>query len=70
MEGYVAKTSNTYTVYHALATRDVVCQVVQTGSPYATAQVDVERTSVNEVKVLFGQAVTNGDYRILITKIG
>tara|TARA_R100000900_G_scaffold7770_1_gene7858 strand:+ start:9886 stop:11463 length:1578 start_codon:yes stop_codon:yes gene_type:complete len=69
-QGYVAKTSNTYTVYHALATRDVVCQVVQTGSPYATAQVDVERTSVNEVKVLFGQAVTNGDYRILITKIG
>ena len=69
-QGYVAKTSNTYTVYHALATRDVVCQVVQTGSPYATAQVDVERTSVNEVNVLFGQAVTNGDYKILITKIG
>jgi hypothetical protein len=69
-QGFVSKTSNTYTVYHALATRDVVCQVVQVGSPYATAQVDVERTSVNEVKVLFGQAVTNGDYKILITKIG
>ena len=69
-QGFVSKTSNTYTVYHALATRDVVCQVVQVGSPYATIQVDVERSSVNEVKVLFGQSVTNGDYRILITKIG
>tara|TARA_Y100000592_G_scaffold1065_1_gene1658 strand:- start:394 stop:1950 length:1557 start_codon:yes stop_codon:yes gene_type:complete len=69
-QGYVAKTSNTYTVYHALGTIDVICQVIETGSPYATAQVDVQRSSTNEVKVLFGQSVTNGDYKILITKIG
>ena len=47
-----------------------MCQVVQVGTPYATVQVDVERSSTNEVKVLFGQSVTNGDYKILITKIG
>jgi len=69
-QGYITKSSNTYTVYHALATRDIMCQVVQVGTPYATVQVDVERSSTNEVKVLFGQSVTNGDYKILITKIG
>lgn len=69
-QGYITKATNTYTVYHALATRDIMCQVVQVGTPYATAQVDVERSSTNEVKVLFGQSVTNGDYKILITKIG
>ena len=69
-QGYITKSSNTYTVYHALATRDIMCQVVEVGTPYATVQVDVERSSTNEVKVLFGQSVTNGDYKILITKIG
>lgn len=69
-QGYITKATNTYTVYHALATRDIMCQVVQVGTPYATVQVDVERSSTNEVKVLFGQSVTNGDYKILITKIG
>ena len=69
-QGYITKTSNTYTVYHALGTIDIICQVIETGSPYATAQVDVQRSSTNEVKVLFGQSVTNGDYKILITKIG
>lgn len=69
-QGYITKATNTYTVYHALATRDIMCQVVQVGTPYATIQVDVERSSTNEVKVLFGQSVTNGDYKILITKIG
>ena len=69
-QGFVSKTSNTYTVYHALATRDVICQVVETGSSYETVHVEVRRSSTNEVQVLFGQSVTNGDYKILITKIG
>ena len=69
-QGYIAKSTNTYTVYHALNTRDILCQVVQVGSPYATINVDIRRSSANEVQVLFGQAVTNGDYKILISKIG
>ena len=69
-QGYITKSTNTYTVYHALNTRDILCQIVQVGSPYATVNVDIRRSSVNEVQVLFGQSVTNGDYKILITKIG
>lgn len=69
-QGYITKATNTYTVYHALGTVDIICQVVQTASPYATIFADVERSSTNEVKIAFSQSVTDGDYRILITKIG
>jgi hypothetical protein len=69
-QGYITKATNTYTVYHALGTVDIICQVVQTASPYATIFTDVERSSTNEVKIAFSQSVTDGDYKILITKIG
>jgi len=68
-EGTVTKSTNTYTVTHSLNSRDVACQVYHT-SNYDTVYVDVTRATVDTVEVAFGQSVTDGDYKILITKIG
>ena len=68
-EGTVTKSTNTYTVTHSLNSRDVACQVYHT-SNYDTVHVDVTRATVDTVEVAFGQSVTDGDYKILITKIG
>jgi len=68
-QGHITKSTNTYTVDHRLGTRDVACQVYHT-SNYDTVHVDVTRAAVNTVEVAFGQSVTDGDYKILITKIG
>ena len=68
-ESAVTKSTNTYTVTHSLNSRDVACQVYHT-SNYDTVHVDVTRATVNTVEVAFGQSVTDGDYKILITKIG
>ena len=79
-ESSVSKTSNTYTVTHGLGTRNVLCQVIETSSSastnsdkkHQTVNVDVDRpdNAGNTVDVLFGQTVTDGAYKILITKIG
>lgn len=68
-ESAVTKSTNTYTVTHSLNSRDVACQIYHT-SNYDTVHVDVTRATVNTVEVAFGQSVTDGDYKILITKIG
>ena len=68
-ESAVTKSTNTYTVTHSLNSRDVACQVYHT-SNYDTVHVDVTRATVNTVEVAFCQSVTDGDYKILITKIG
>ena len=65
----VTKSSNTYTVTHGLATRDVVAQVYETASPYETVQVDIARATTGTITVAFADTVTDGDYRVLITKI-
>ena len=65
----VTKSTNTYTVTHGLATRDVVAQVYETASPYETVQVDIARATTGTITVAFADTVTDGDYRVLITKI-
>ena len=65
----VTKSANTYTVTHGLATRDVMAQVYETASPYETVQVDIARATTGTITVAFADTVTDGDYRVLITKI-
>ena len=65
----VTKSTNTYTVTHGLATRDVVAQVYETASPYETVQVDIARATTGTITVAFADTVTDGAYRVLITKI-
>ena len=62
----VTKSSNTYTVTHGLATRDVVAQVYETASPYETVQVDIARATTGTITVAFADTVTDGNYRVLI----
>jgi len=79
-ESSVTKSSNTYTVTHSLGTRDVLVQVIEKGDSastnsdpkHQTVHVDIDRPddAGNTVTAAFGQAVTDGDYKILITKIG
>ncbi|QDP52688.1 MAG: hypothetical protein GOVbin3171_49 [Prokaryotic dsDNA virus sp.] len=73
-ESSVAKSSNTYTVTHGLNTRDVIVQVYDIygdGSTitYDTVHVDVERATVNTIKVLFAASVTDAHFKVLITKV-
>lgn len=65
----VTKSTNTYTVTHGLATRDVMAQVYETASPYETVQVDIARATTGTITVAFADTVTDGDYRVLVTKI-
>ena len=79
-ESSVTKSSNTYTVTHSLGTRDVLVQVIEKGDSastnsdpkHQTVHVDIDRPddAGDTVTAAFGQAVTDGDYKILITKIG
>lgn len=65
----VTKSVNTYTVTHSLDTRDVMVQITEADSPYETIHADVARATTNTITVAFTGSVTDGDYRVLITKI-
>jgi len=65
----VDKDTNTYTVTHSLNSRDVMVEVYHT-SNYDTIFVDITRATVDTITVAFAAAVTDGDYRVLIKKIG
>ena len=81
-ESSVSKSGNTYTVTHGLGTRNVLCQVIEHGGDntastsgdkkHQTVHVDIDRpdNAGNTVDVMFGGNVTDGAYKILITKIG
>ena len=68
-ESAVTKSTNTYTVTHTLSSRDLIVQVYDT-STYDTVFVDVARPTTSTVTVAFASSVTDGDYRVLIKKIG
>jgi hypothetical protein len=68
-ESSVTKSTNTYTVTHSLNSRDVMVEVYHT-SNYDTIFVDITRATVDTITVAFAAAVTDGDYRVLIKKIG
>jgi hypothetical protein len=58
-------TTATHTVTHNFNTLDVIVQVVEV-STGETVFVDVVRTGVNAVNVVFGSAPTAGQYRIIV----
>lgn len=68
-ESSVTKATNTYTVTHSLNSRDVMVEVYHTTN-YDTVFVDITRATVNTITVAFASSVTDGDYRVLIKKIG
>lgn len=68
-ESSVVKTGNTYTITHGLGSTDVIVQVIRDGTPYDTVFVDVERLSTTTVKISFENAVTDGDYKVLVFRL-
>ena len=68
-EATITKSTNTYTVTHTLNSRDLIVQVYNT-STHDTVFVDVARPTTSTVTVAFAASVTDGDYRVLIKKIG
>lgn len=55
-----------YAVTHGLNTRDVEVQTYATAAPYDTQFAEVQRTDANTVTVLFGQAPTSGQFRVVV----
>jgi hypothetical protein len=68
-ESSVTKSTNTYTVTHSLGSRDVMVEVYH-ATNYDTVFVDIARDTTDTITVAFAAAVTDGDYRVLIKKIG
>ncbi len=60
--------NTTYTVNHALGSRDVIVQLYDNSS-YDTVFADVVRTDTNNVAITFGAAPSTNDIRVLIQKI-
>ena len=68
-ESSVTKSTNTYTVTHSLGSRDVMVEVYH-ATNYDTIFVDIARDTTDTITVAFAATVTDGDYRVLIKKIG
>ena len=60
----------TINVNHNLGTRDVMVEIYETASPYATIRADIRRTTINQVQVITNTAIASNAAKILITKIG
>ena len=58
--------ATSYTVNHALATRDVAVHVYENSSPYAQVEADVEHTDSNNLTIKFASAPTNNQYRVVV----
>ncbi len=55
-----------YTVTHNLNTRDVAVAVIRNSGNYDDVGVDIERTSVNAVRITFASAPSSNAYRVIV----
>ena len=58
--------ATSYSLNHALATRDIAVHVYENASPYAQVEADVEHTDSNNLTVKFALAPTTDQYRVVI----
>jgi hypothetical protein len=58
--------ATSYTVNHALATRDVTVHLFENASPYAQVEADVEHTDSNNLAIKFAVAPTSDQYRVVV----
>lgn len=60
-------TTTSFTINHALGTRDVVVSIYQNGSPYEQVFAGVRHTDANNVTVYMALAPTTDEYRVVVT---
>jgi hypothetical protein len=58
--------ATTYTVTHNLNSRDVIVRVFPNSGQYDDVEVDVQRTSVNAVALVFSSAPATNAYRVVV----
>jgi hypothetical protein len=59
-------TATTYTVTHSLNSRDVVVRVYPNSGQYDDVEVDVQRTTVNAVALVFATAPASNAFRVVV----
>jgi hypothetical protein len=60
----------TGTVTHNLGTRDVGVSIIRNATPYDEPEVRIDRTTVNSIDIKPDVAVSAGDFRVLVWKVG
>lgn len=53
-------------VTHNMNTKDVMVNVYDNSAPYDTVEVEVQRNSVNQIKLIFASAPTSNQYRVVV----
>lgn len=59
--------ATSYTVTHNFGSRDITVQVYRNSGNYENIFVDVRRSSINAVQIVFDAAPTTNQYRVVIT---
>ncbi|MET3658391.1 hypothetical protein [Sporosarcina psychrophila] len=60
-------TATSFVVTHALGTQDVTVMIRENVAPFAIVYADIQATSTNTVTVLFANAPTSNQYRVIVT---